>query len=240
LQIKNAVIGHRGASAYAPENTIAAFDKALALGCNFIEFDVMLSRDGEPFVFHDEILERTTNGVGGVGLVDASYLDSLDAGRWFSKLFYGEKIPHFKTSLIWLIKNNMNANIEIKPYPGTSEQTTVAVLDYLNRFWPKDKPLPLLSSFDLTALTRCHEMGPQIPLGLLLDTWDDNWLRKALALTCYSIHINELALDLIRIQEIKSQGYKLYVYTVNCKERAKALLQWGVDAVFSDYPDLLS
>jgi glycerophosphoryl diester phosphodiesterase len=240
LQIKNAVIGHRGASAYAPENTMAAFNKALALGCNVVEFDVMLSSDGQLFVFHDEVLERTTNGKGEVGLVAASYLESLEAGGWFSKTFYGEKIPHFKTILIWLIENKMNANIEIKPYPGTSKQTTEAILNDLNHFWPKDKSLPLLSSFDVDVLTVCQAIAPQIPRGLLLDSWDSNWLKKAQSLSCYSIHINELALDAARIQEIKRQGQALYAYTVNCKERAQVLLHWGVDAVFSDYPDLLS
>ncbi|STX29251.1 glycerophosphodiester phosphodiesterase, cytosolic [Legionella beliardensis] len=240
MQINNSVIGHRGASAYAPENTLAAFNKALTLGCNTVEFDVMLSGDGEPFVFHDEVLERTTNGKGAVGLVTAAYLETLDAGRWFSDAFAGEKIPHFKTILIWLMQNNMNANIEIKPYPGMSEQTTAAVLDCLHRFWPQEKSLPLLSSFDLTALTLCHTIAPHMPLGLLLDAWDEDWLNKAQSLGCYSIHINELALDAARIQDIKRQGYQLYVYTVNCKARAGALLNWGVDAVFSDYPDLLS
>ena len=71
LQIHNQVIAHRGASAYAPENTIAAMDRAFALGSNWIEFDVMLSADGEAFVFHDENLKRTTNGNGGVGEVSA-------------------------------------------------------------------------------------------------------------------------------------------------------------------------
>ncbi|MGQ3889063.1 glycerophosphodiester phosphodiesterase [Legionella sp. CNM-1927-20] len=240
MHIRHSVIGHRGASAYAPENTFAAFNQALALGCNCIEFDVMLSGDGEPFVFHDEVLERTTNGEGGVGLVSATYLASLDAGLWFSKSFAGERIPHFRDMLLWLIENEVNANIEIKPYPGTSEQTANVVLDYVNRFWPKNKTLPLISSFDLPVLALCQSQAPHIPLGLLLDAWEDFWLEKAQALNCFSVHINELALNTYRVQAIKKQGYQLYVYTVNNKERAKELLSWGVDAIFSDYPDLLS
>ena len=110
------LIGHRGACAYAPENPIASFNKAQSLGCRFIEFDVMCSQDGEPFVFHDETLKRTSNGKGDLGLSSADYIQSLDAGSWFSKTFAGEKIPHFKEVLQWLIGNNMQANIEIKPY----------------------------------------------------------------------------------------------------------------------------
>lgn len=240
FKINKGVIGHRGASAYAPENTLAAFDKALSLGCNFIEFDVMLSVDGEPFVIHDETLKRTTNGKGEVGLVDAAYMQSLDAGKWFSKRFAGEKIPHFRDVLNWLAFSDINANIEIKPYPGSSEQTVVAVMSHVHRFWPKGKPLPLISSFDERALTLCRSLAPEMPIGLLLDVWDDKWLNRANELQCLSININKNALNAGRVQAIKSEGFQLLAYTVNRKGQAKKLLGWGVDAVFSDYPDLLS
>jgi glycerophosphoryl diester phosphodiesterase len=104
------VIGHRGASAYAPENTLVAFDKALSLGCQFIEFDVMCSADGEPFIIHDDHLKRTTNGRGEVGLVDAAYLKTLDAGSWFSRDFKGERIPHLREALKWLSFSGVQAN----------------------------------------------------------------------------------------------------------------------------------
>lgn len=240
MQITNQVIGHRGASAYAPENTMAAFDKALALGCSFIEFDVMLSADGEPFVFHDDTLKRTTNGKGDIGLVDANYLDSLDAGKWFSRHFKGEKIPHFRDMLKWLNFANMNANIEIKPYKNRAKETTIAVMTHLNRYWPQNKPLPLISSFDKDALNLCRSIAPEMPIGILFDTWDDNWLVKAQNLQCYSVHMNRRALTAARVKEIKDAQFKLFVYTVNSKRQATKLLSWGADAVFSDYPDLLS
>lgn len=240
MQTNERIIGHRGASAYAPENTLAAFDKALAMGCRFVEFDVMLSVDGVPFVFHDDSLKRTTNGQGEVGLVTAEYLQTLDAGKWFSRRFRDEKIPHFRDVLQWLIFSDVKANIEIKPYPGTSEQTTVEILSQINRYWPQTKPLPLLSSFDLTALTLCRSLAPEMPLGLLLDEWDKDWLVKAKELQCYSVHFSKRALTAARVLQIKEQGYVLYVYTVNRKRQAKKLFDWGVDAVFSDYPDLMS
>ncbi len=137
------IIAHRGASAYAPENTIAAFDKAAILGARMIEFDVMLSQDGEPFVVHDENLKRTTNGRGEVGKVDAAYIKTLDAGKWFSKKFSVKKVPPLQEVLKWLIFSDMKANIEIKPYPGTMEATTVAVMTMINRFWPQTKPFTI-------------------------------------------------------------------------------------------------
>jgi glycerophosphoryl diester phosphodiesterase len=240
LQINNGVIGHRGASAYAPENTLAAFNKALALGCNFIEFDVMLSADGEPFVFHDDSLKRTTNGKGDLGRVDAGYLLSLDAGKWFSKDFRGEKIPHFREVLQWLTFAGISANIEIKPYRGTARQTAVAVMTYLTRYWPHTREMPLVSSFDKEALYLCRELAPELPLGLLLHVWEDDWSVTANDLQCYSLHVNRRILNASRVKAIKDAGYKLYAYTVNSQRQAKKLLGWGVDAVFSDYPDLMT
>lgn len=233
------IIGHRGASGYAPENTRAAFEKALALGCRYIEFDVMLSGDGEPFIFHDDNLKRTTNGYGEFGLVTADYLRSLDVGRWFSKKFKDEKIMSLQETLQWLLESDVHANIEIKPYPGTTEQTAIAVLTHINRYWPQDKKLPLVSSFNHDALALCRTISPEIPLGLLLDKWQDDWLQLARDLQCFSVHLSRRAATAARVAAIKQEGYMVYVYTVNRKRQAVKLLSWGVDAVFSDYPDLL-
>lgn len=234
------IIGHRGACAYAPENTLVSFNTALAMGCRFVEFDVMCSADGEPFVFHDDNLKRTTNGRGEMGQVDSTYLRSLDAGSWFSRQFKGEPILHFKDILEWLLVSNVQANIEIKPYPGTEEQTAITVLSYVNRYWPEGKELPLISSFSWDALSMCHSITPEMPRGLLLHTWDDHWLQKAKQLGCFSIHFNRKILTADRVKAVKEQGYVVCVYTVNRKRQANKLFKWGVDAVFSDYPDLLA
>ncbi|MBA2650153.1 MAG: glycerophosphoryl diester phosphodiesterase [Legionella sp.] len=233
------LIGHRGAAAYAPENTLASFDKALSLGCHFIEFDVMCSADGEPFIFHDDSLKRTTNGKGDLGLAKAEYLQTLDAGAWFSKHYKNEKIPHFKDALTWLVQNQVHANIEIKSYPNSIQQTTTAVLSHIQRYWPTEAALPLVSSFNLEALTLCRNLAPEMPLGLLIHEWDDDYLQKAHQLQCYSIHFNRKILTAARVKVAKDQGYMVCAYTVNRKRLANKLYHWGVDAIFSDYPDLL-
>ena len=234
------IIGHRGAAGYAPENTLAAFNKALSLGCRYIEFDVMLSADGEPFVIHDESLKRTTNGRGEVGLVTAEYLQSLDAGRWYSKRFLGEKIPHLTEVIEWLILSDVQANIEIKPYPQKAADTAISVLTTLNRYWPNGRAQPLVSSFDLTALQTCRSLAPELPLGLLMHVWQENWDKTADDLACTSIHLNRKLITKERVNAIKEKGYLIFVYTVNSKRQARKLLEMGVDALFSDYPDLLS
>ncbi|MDP3267522.1 MAG: glycerophosphodiester phosphodiesterase [Legionella sp.] len=240
MLVVDKIIGHRGAAAYAPENTIASFNKALSLGCRFIEFDVMCSADGEPFIIHDDNLKRTTNGRGEVGKVDAAYLQTLDAGSWFSKQYKGEQIPHFKEVLQWLAFSGVQANIEIKPYPGTAEQTAVAVMSHIHRYWPQGKSLPLVSSFELDALNLCHSIAPEMPLGLLLHEWDKDWLQKAKQLNCFSIHFNRKILTEARVKAVKAEEYVICAYTVNRRRLATKLFNWGVDAVFSDYPDLLA
>ncbi len=233
------LIGHRGAAAYAPENTLAAFQKAHSLGCRWIEFDVMLSSDGEAFVFHDDNLKRTTNGRGDVGLVTAEYIRSLDAGSWYSKSFRGETIPSLQEAIAWLVASGVDANIEIKPYPGSSEETVTTVLSQINRYWPQEKTWPLLSSFDLEALRFCQRLAPEIPLGLLLDKWHDQGLAWARELNCFSVHLSKRAATAARVAALKNEGYAVYVYTINRRRKAHQLFKWGVDAVFSDYPDLL-
>lgn len=240
LVLGSKIIGHRGASAYAPENTLASFEKARSLGCKTIEFDVMCSADGEAFVFHDDNVKRTTNGTGELGKLDAAYLAGLDAGSWFSKRFKGEAIPRFKQVLQWLAQSDMQANIEIKPYPGATEKTTVAVLSQVHQFWPHDKDLPLISSFDFEALSLCRSIAPEMPLGLLLHTWDAQWLKKAKQIDCYSVHLNQKILSADRVKEVKDEAYIVLAYTVNRRRLANKLFSWGVDAVFSDYPDLLA
>lgn len=233
------VIAHRGGAACAPENTLAAFDMAHELGSRFVEFDVMLDADGEPHLFHDEGLKRTTGVRGEFCLASTEYLRSLDAGKWFSRRYAGEKIPTLKEALQWLSDSDMQANIEIKPCKGFDIPTTLATLAEINRYWPPAKDLPLVSSFSVEALKQCQSLAPEMPLGLLLDKWQENWGQLADELNCYSVHISLDMATQSRISEIRQRGYAVAVYTVNSKRKALKLFGWGVDAVFSDYPDLI-
>ncbi|MGL4971324.1 MAG: glycerophosphodiester phosphodiesterase family protein, partial [Cetobacterium sp.] len=107
------ILAHRGASGTAPENTIAAFKKAIIDGCDGFEFDVQQTKDGKLVVFHDWTLERTSNGKGYVREHTLDELKELDAGSWFGEEFKGEKIPTLEETLD-LIPDNMLINIELK------------------------------------------------------------------------------------------------------------------------------
>ncbi len=140
--INRQLIAHRGAAGYAPENTLASFNEALARGASFIEFDVMLSADNEAFVFHDENLKRTTNGRGEFGHVDAAYIKTLDAGKWFARRFKGEPVLTLIQALEWLAYTDINANIE---------NTLIA-----------QSGIDIWSNLPTNILTAVHDRKPQI------------------------------------------------------------------------------
>ncbi len=152
---------HRGASAQAPENTLAAFGLALELGADGIELDVHLSRDEVPVVIHDETLERTTDGRGKVADRTWADLRALDAGRWFAPSFAGEPVPSLQQALD-LVGMRARINVEIK-----SAAAGQAVLTLLERY-PRCQVL--VSSFDHRVLARMRRAAPHLPLGFLLDS----------------------------------------------------------------------
>jgi glycerophosphoryl diester phosphodiesterase len=230
------VIAHRGASAYAPENTIAAFTKAAQLGIKWLEFDVMLAAN-EPIIFHDETLDRTTNGSGDIAHYPYAYLRTLDAGSWFDTRFSGEQIPTLKHVIEFLLNTKMCANVEIKPLPGEDETTAILALNEISPFFPQPNASILFSSFSIPSLQSLRKHSPHCLLGLLLHEWEPNWQAICESLHCVSVHVNEEIMTHEAAEKIKAMGKKLLCYTVNDPLRAKELYSWGVDAVFSDAPD---
>ena len=146
------IIGHRGAFNSAPENTLSAFRKAAQLGARWVEIDVRLSSDKVPVIFHDNVVNRTTNGQGPVGTFTLDSLKKLDAGSYYHTDFSGEKIPTLLETIRLCIELNLGINIEIKPNYGQAAETVTAVLTIINRFQEQLKGNVLFSSFDLLCL----------------------------------------------------------------------------------------
>ena len=225
-------IAHRGANNVAPENTISAFKQAFAEGAKWVEFDVMLTACGEAVVFHDDTLERTTNGSGLV--IDHTYAElvQLDAGSWFSPAFKGERIPLFRDVLTLLKSLPLCANIEIKPYPGTENQTVEKVLSDFRAVWPEASPL--FSSFSMPALQHLRLLAPDVNIGVLIHEWFSGWQEYCVTLNCASVNLNHEIITPEYIQQIHALGVPILAYTVNSKALAKHLMQMGVDAFFTD------
>lgn len=230
------MIAHRGASGYAPENTFSAFVKAIQLGVKWVEFDVLPTLDDVPIIFHDEMLLRTTQHSGSVYDFPYHYLATLDAGTWFAPTFASERIPRLDQILKLLNETKTNANIEIKSLKGHGEQFIDHLLNTIKPYWNQGSRY-LFSSFCVDTLRLLRKSHCHCDLGLLLHEWQADWQDIYQELQCVSVHINQEILTRELAREIKASAGSLLAYTVNDAHRAQELFKWGVDAVFSDYPD---
>lgn len=228
------VISHRTTAGLAPENTLAGIVKARALGCAWVEVDVKLTADGVAVLFHDETLERTTNGTGAVAETPIAAIRSLDAGGWFSSDFSSEQVPTLIGALDLAQDLGLGMNVEIKPCPGREAETAYAVLDILAD-WNAERLL--ISSFDVSALGLAHDLVDDIPRALLSRKWNEKLISTALALDCEALHILEGELNRNNIAALKEAGLGVRAFTVNDPARAASLFGLGVDTVFSDFPD---
>lgn len=234
------VIAHRGASGYAPENTMAAFVKAVQLGARWIEFDVMLSSDQKTIVFHDDDLNRTTNGHGWVGDYSYHQLRALDAGKWFGLPFSSERIPSLMQVLEFIDNTNIQANVEIKPLAGQDKATAQRVWQAVQAYKPALASSLLFSSFSLSSLEEMRKIAPECQLALLMHQWLPDWQSICDKLNCISVHMNQEIVTPENSKKVKNTQRSLLCYTVNDPFRANELFSFGVDAVFSDFPDKIA
>lgn len=232
------IVAHRGGGKLAPENTLAAIDVGARYGHTMIEFDTKLSKDGQIFLLHDDNLERTSNGWGVAGELPWDDLLKVDAGSWFSREFKGEPLPLLSQVAERCRRHGMMANIEIKPTTGLGPQTGNVVALTARELWA-GMTAPLLSSFEIDALEAAQEAAPELPRGLLLDEWRDDWRELTTRLGCVSIHLNHKLLDAGRVASLKQAGLHILVYTVNKPQRAAELLRWGVDCICTDAIDVI-
>ncbi|ELY4203703.1 glycerophosphodiester phosphodiesterase [Cronobacter sakazakii] len=230
------IVAHRGGGRLAPENTLAAIETGARLGHAMIEFDVKLTKDGQIFLLHDDTLERTSNGWGVAGELNWDELLKVDAGSWFSGAFKGEKLALLSDVAQRCREHRMMANIEIKPTTGTDADTGRVVALAARALW-RDMTAPLLSSFSIEALEAAQQAAPELPRGLLLDEWRDDWQALITRLGCVSIHLNHKLLDQARVMQLKDAGLRILVYTVNSPRRALELLAWSVDCICTDAID---
>ncbi len=230
------VIGHRGAKAVAPENTMASFRRAYQQGASWIETDVKLTRDGVAILMHDDVLDRTTNGKGEVKQLDWNDIQSLDAGSWFNPEFAGEKIPRLADLLPFVLDHGLHINLEIKPCLGRSQATAMVTLIETAKVWPRDAPPPLISSFDIDSLIVASQLHPEWPRGFLFEEWPENLAATIQMAQPSTLGVDDKILTPERINILKKTGLPLLVYTVNDPLRMKELLALGVAAVFSDNP----
>lgn len=233
------LIAHRGASAYAPENTLAALTQAHEQGAMWVEADVRLTRDGEAIIFHDAKLSRCTQIKGMVSKTSYSVISTLDAGRWFSNHFLGEKIPTLDEWLQAAAELRCGIVLDLKPGRFQTKGLIDHVALSLSRYWSEDLPPPLISSTSSSCLKAVSRLKMNWDLAYITDKERGNWQKVAKETGCVAVHIDHHFLSQRWIQLIKKHGLRIAAYTINDRDRALQLFDWGINSIFSDDPQLL-
>ena len=219
------VIGHRGAAAYTPENTLASFREARRRGATWVEIDVKLTADGVPIVMHDSSLKRTMG------------VDRLVAETPRAEL--PGDVPTFEEAIACFAELGLGCNVEIKPCEGRETETARATVQTLGRCWPASLPPPLLSSFKDASLAAARTAAPDFARAILLDTIGEDWRSRAEAVGAVGVNTNGKRLTAVQAVDIRKAGYALSVYTINDGDVARALVGMGVDCVITDAPDVV-
>ncbi len=227
------VIAHRGASGYAPENTMAAFKKALEMGAEMIEFDVHRSSDGKFVIMHDDETDRTTGFKGKIAEMTLEQIEQLDAGSWFSKDFTGEKVPTLSQVLEWA-KGKIQVNIEIK-----SEGCEEEIVRLINKLDTKNETI--VTSFHHEFLKKIKELDPEILTGALIgDVKDEKQLDDIIAV-CAPNALNPRYINISKsnVRWAHEKGMAVNIYTVNDTISMQRLIKFGADGIITNYPDVL-
>ena len=218
------IFGHRGAAGLAPENTLGSFARAVELGVDGIEMDVRMC-GRRAVVIHDVDVDRTTDGCGPVAEHSFSALRSLDAGC-------GQTVPTLQEALESLPREVM-VNIELKG-SGTGEPVAKIVQHQLDG---DRRSRLLVSSFDYAELARFRSLCPEVACAPLASRWSIGLRGTARQLSAWSVNLSDRATTAQRVAKVRRWGCRCLVYTVNDAERGRLLRSWGVDGLFTDYPD---
>ena len=210
---------------FEPENTLRSIRRALELGARCVEIDVQRVEQ-HLVVFHDDRLERTTNGSGFLGDHTFRDLRLLDAGK-------GERIATLD-EVCALLKGRAGLNIELKD-PDTAGPVAQAVASLVERGW--DGQSFLVSSFSQPALREIRRRDPELQLGVLSSGADPADLQFAAELGAFSIHPARDSVSTALVRQAHALGLAVYVYTVNDPGEIRRMSELGVDGVFTDYPD---
>ena len=232
------VQAHRGASAVAPENTIAAFRAARDQGATWVELDVALLADGTPVVIHDVTLDRTTSGKGSIGDIRASDLAGLDAGGWFGPQFAGERLSTLPEVLTALGELGINVNVEIKQHAHHKSLDQLAeTVHACLRVRPPGVRV-MISSFDAECLKAIHRLDPSYELAMLWSDLPADWLDIVAAIPARAVHLDYRALSFNVLDRARERGIVVRVWTCNDPAQIEPFWGAGLGGVISDNPRL--
>jgi glycerophosphoryl diester phosphodiesterase len=232
-------VAHRGATGYAPENTIAAFDKGVEMKADYIEIDVQRSKDGELVIIHDNTVDRTTDGTGYVKDLTFEQIRSLDAGSWKGEQFTGEKIPTFD-EILDRYHGKTGILIELKSpelYPGIEGQVAQKLKER-NLDKPQNEKI-IIQSFNFESMKITNSLLPKVPIGVLTSNRAHTTEQALNEFAKYADYFNPsygiVSKELV--DQVHSLGMKIQSWTVRSHEAAQFLLDMNVDGIITDYPD---
>jgi glycerophosphoryl diester phosphodiesterase len=232
-------LGHKGWSAAAPENTLAAFRAAVSLGADGVEFDVQLSRDDQVVVIHDFAVDKTTDGHGRVRDLTLAELRKLDAGSWFAPTFAGEHIPTLD-EVLDIVKAMKLINIELKERSLAGEGLGDKVV------WAVQSrglgPQVVISSFNPLAIRRVKQLNPRLRTGLLYAAnlplpLRRAWLRPIVRPD--ALHPHHAMITAAYMRWARAHGYAVHTWTVDDPDEMRRLIALGVNSIITNQPDVL-
>ena len=237
------LVGHRGAAGHAPENTMASFECAQNMGAEFVECDIHLSRDKEVIVMHDERVERTTDGAGLIKDLTLAQIKRLDAGKWHSKKFKGEKVPTLKELLSWAKHKTskhgyqMGVAVEIKNEPVRYLDIAERLVEVLEETGMSQRVIVI--SFDHGIVKRVKIVDKRIATGILYNEPMEDPIQRAFDMKAEAIFPRRHMITKELVRKAHAEGLAVATWTVNEPAEMKKIIACGIDAIASNFPDRL-
>ncbi|UOQ84092.1 glycerophosphodiester phosphodiesterase family protein [Gracilibacillus salinarum] len=235
-------IAHRGASGYAPEHTMIAYQIADEMEADFLEIDVHMTSDGELVAMHDDDIARTTDGEGFIQEMTYEEINKLDAGSWFNEAYPNHSDPRYQqvsvpklTDILDYFGTSTKYYIEIKNAASAGQ-----LLQTLEAYQLIEEEAVILQSFDSKVLQQVYEQYPTIPLIQLLGKNKMLFANyKKIRKYAVGVGLPYQKLNQRLIRHLHGNGLLVHTYTVNDEADMKRLIEWGIDGIFTDYPDRL-
>ncbi len=228
------ICAHRGASAHAPENTLAAMRLAMEMGAHMCEIDVQQTRDDRLVLLHDEELDRTSNGTGFLWQKSLSELQGIDAGSWFDAKYAGEPLPTLEEAMD-LVRGKMKLNVEVKLH-GHERQIAPLIVAAIRRANFQEECI--VTSFGHAVAEEIKKLAPELQVGYIFGTEEYHEGLFTGEVDLLSAHHHLISPEFMR--KARAGNKQVHVWTVNDKPLMRRMLELGVAAIITNYPDRLA
>lgn len=225
------ICAHRGASAAAPENTMAAFREARRLGADSFELDTYLTSDGVAVLLHDGTVDRTTDGTGDITKMTLAEVRKLDAGSWKGERFRGEPLPTLEEALVG--RGGLYVNIEVKANAQTAAPLAKEVVRLIEKH--KLEKFVIISSFNPDALREIKRLNPKVRTGYLYYDKVPDIHPEGLD----AVHPHFKTVTPEYMTWARENGYEVNVWTVDNPDEMRRLIRLGVASIITNVPDVL-